>query len=98
MAENFNLMKVKDAKIVKVPNETIVGGGIVTIVGMKKARTIYTDDEMTLESCLYKARKMEPENKGIIFVIDEHAFGGRVYRYGNHGYFWELVGHMKGWA
>ena len=31
-------------------------------------------------------------------VIAESALSGKVYRYGNHGEFWEEVGEMRGYA
>lgn len=82
----------------KVPNDTTVGEGCVTIVGRTKARKIYTDEVMTLESCRDKARQMEPANESTILVIDECALSGKIYRYGNHGDYWEEVGTMRGWA
>lgn len=35
---------------------------------------------------------------GTITVIYETALSGTVYRYGNHGDYWEEVGTLKGWA
>lgn len=82
----------------KVPNDTTVGGGVVTIITKTKVRKIYNDEFMTLENCRDKARETEPENEGTILVIDEDALSGVVYRYGNHGDYWERVGTMRGWA
>jgi hypothetical protein len=35
---------------------------------------------------------------GTIMVLYETAMSGTVYRYGNHGDYWEEVGTLKGWA
>lgn len=36
--------------------------------------------------------------KGSIMVIYETGLDGTVYRYGNHGDYWEIVGQLAGWA
>ena len=35
---------------------------------------------------------------GSIMVIYEKGLDGTVYRYGNHGDYWEIVGQLAGWA
>jgi hypothetical protein len=35
---------------------------------------------------------------GTIMVLYETAMSGTVYRYGNHGDYWEEVGTLEGWA
>lgn len=35
---------------------------------------------------------------GSIMVIYEKGLDGTIYRYGNHGDYWELVGQLAGWA
>lgn len=36
--------------------------------------------------------------KGSIIVIYESGLDGTVYRYGNHGEYWEIIGKLAGWA
>lgn len=36
--------------------------------------------------------------KGSIMVIYETWLDGKIYRYGNHGDYWEIVGQLVGWA
>jgi hypothetical protein len=36
--------------------------------------------------------------KGSIMVIYETGLDGTIYRYGNHGDYWEIVGQLAGWA
>lgn len=36
--------------------------------------------------------------KGSIMVIYETGLDGTIYRYGNHGDYWEIVGQLVGWA
>ena len=35
---------------------------------------------------------------GSIMVIYETGLDGTIYRYGNHGDYWEIVGKLAGWA
>jgi hypothetical protein len=35
---------------------------------------------------------------GSIMVIYEAGLDGTIYRYGNHGDYWEIVGQLAGWA
>lgn len=35
---------------------------------------------------------------GSIMVIYEKGLDGTIYRYGNHGDYWEIVGQLAGWA
>jgi hypothetical protein len=35
---------------------------------------------------------------GSIMVIYETGLDGTIYRYGNHGDYWEIVGQLAGWA
>lgn len=44
---------------------------------------------------LLEIKKKYPDVKIVIF---EDYFEGKVYRYGNHGKFWELVGSTRGFA
>lgn len=36
--------------------------------------------------------------QGSIMVMYETGLDGTVYRYGNHGEYWEIVGQLAGWA
>ena len=35
---------------------------------------------------------------GSIMVIHEKGLDGTIYRYGNHGDYWEIVGQLAGWS
>ena len=77
--------------------------GIVTIVtGHKRARAervlIYEEDEpITLDECL-NIIEYEMKKDGTCVVIHETALDGKVYRYGNHGDYWEQIGKTGGYA
>lgn len=62
-----------------------------------KVRTMYLDGEYDEPMSLKGIREMFPEAR-IITVFAENALKGRVYRYGNHGDFWEYVGDTIGYA
>lgn len=84
----------------KVSEKTMVGGGILRIIGEKKVQILYTDEGIALEECLKRAREAEPDidQYQTVIVIEEHALEGKVFKYGNHGDFWEEVGETRGYA
>lgn len=49
------------------------------------------DDPITLKSIHEKYGKVH-------LVISESPLSGKVYRYGNHGEFWEEIGQTEGYA
>jgi len=42
--------------------------------------------------------KIKEKYEGVRMVISEDPLSGKVYRYGNHGEFWEEVGKTEGYA
>jgi len=42
--------------------------------------------------------KFNGYDKGVIILIAESALKGTVYKYGNHGKYWEEVGETMGFA
>ena len=41
---------------------------------------------------------IEAADTGVTIVISENALEGKVYKYGNHGQFWEKIGKTCGYA
>ncbi len=39
-----------------------------------------------------------PNDEGVTTVISETPISGTIYRYGNHGQFWEKIGKTCGYA
>ena len=71
-------------------------GQIITIIQMEDS------DEPTAERIMYDSvltlNDIDVSGKGVTIVISEDALKGSVYRYGNHGPFWEKVGKTCGYA
>lgn len=88
MAE-VNIMTVEDA--------TVLFDGIITIVYKEKAKKIYGEAH-TLRECYGIATENEDDTSETILVIHENPLNGVIYRYGNHGKYWEVVGKMGGYA
>lgn len=63
-----------------------------------KGITRYCDAEiLTLKQCYEIAKKRGYKN-GVITVLSESLFDGCLYKYGNHGNYWERVGKTAGYA
>ena len=62
----------------------------------EKVRTMYLNEYDEPKS-LKGIREMLPAAKTIT-VFAENALKGKIYRYGNHGDFWEYVGDTTGYA
>lgn len=89
----------------KVNHEEELQFGIIKIVYKNKALTLYQNEEYSncypdLESCKRIAYGLsdDAERKGTILVIAENPTDGVVYRYGNHGAYWEKIGTTCGYA
>ena len=63
----------------------------------ESVRTMYLQGEYGEESSLKQIREMLPDAK-LITVVAEKWNKGRIYRFGNHGEFWEYVGDTDGYA
>ncbi|MBQ8196197.1 MAG: hypothetical protein IJZ47_12645 [Oscillospiraceae bacterium] len=57
-------------------------------------RIIQTDE---YSGCITLA-DIEVQSTGVTIVISEDALKGRMFRYGNHGPFWEEIGRTCGYA
>ena len=60
----------------------------------------FSDNCLTLQNCKRIAYGFckENETQGTILVIAENPTDGVVYRYGNHGAYWEKIGTTCGYA
>lgn len=79
----------------RVEKDMVLQDGIITVICGDKARTYYGEDK-TLDECLNIAAENAIYNT--VLVIHEWAMSGRLYRYGNHGTFWEQIGQTEGYA
>lgn len=50
------------------------------------------------ESEFTTLKDIKDDYPSVELVIAESALSGNVYRYGNHGDYWEEVGEMRGYA
>ena len=55
------------------------------------------ENGMTLDEC-YTIAVNGGYKSGVITVVEESPFSGTIYRYGNHGDFWEEIGTVDGYA
>lgn len=65
-------------------------------------KIIYCNDEddekeFTLKDC-YNTAVANGYKRGCIIVLKENPLSVSVYRYGNHGEYWEEIGTLKGYA
>lgn len=72
-------------------------GGIIKIVTDHSVKTLY-GEHRTLNECLEIGKVISNMPTGSVIVMHEEALNGNVYRYGNHGAFWEHIGTLKGFA
>lgn len=74
------------------------GSSIIKIVCNGFVSEIIPKDNevITLKQC----REIAKNNRhfGTITVLEESPLNGYVYRYGNHGNYWERVGTLEGYA
>lgn len=64
---------------------------IIRYFGKKTDVAYFTRDDLTLDN-------IETSGANFIIVISEKPLGGEVYRYHNHGKFWEQIGTVCGYA
>lgn len=69
----------------------IFGGKCVNIIPPQE------QERLTLDNC-YMIAVLNGYTEGIITVMEEGPFEGQVYRYGNHGSYWEKIGSLEGYA
>lgn len=85
----------------KIENPKIVGMFDVTtviLVESKKCKRIYSHYDLgEKELTLFDIQQEFKDEKEII-VITEYGISGNVYRYGNHGDYWEKIGKTIGYA
>ena len=56
---------------------------------------IYHSGEYDMPISLADVKRLYPKAE---LVISDDALSGKIYRYGNHGEFWEEVGETRGYA
>lgn len=66
-------------------------------VGFIEGVRTFPGDNMSLEDC-YNIAVWNGYKKGVITVCRESPLHGEIYKYGNHGSFWEKVGETDGYA
>lgn len=69
---------------------------IIRIVSDNKVEVIYNSE--IFPTCLKLSDCEDIAGSDRILVIAENALEGAVFRYGNHGFFWEKVGTTEGYA
>lgn len=77
------------------------GMSIITIIFEDVVKTVLdgeNENEFTLCDCYNIAVENGFDKRGCIVVLVEYPLRGSVYRYGNHGDYWEEIGTLKGYA
>lgn len=69
---------------------------IIRVVSDNKVEVIYNSE--IFPTCLKLSDCEDISESDRILVIAENALEGAVFRYGNHGFFWEKVGTTGGYA
>lgn len=78
-------------------NKPQTPGRVEFIKGFIKGVRTYPGGNMTLDDC-YDMAVRNGYKKGVITVCCESPLHGEIYKYGNHGSFWEKVGETDGYA
>lgn len=65
--------------------------------GYISVRTIYLNEEYSEPMSLNGIREQFKDARRIL-VIAEKPIKGHIYRYGNHGQYWEYIGDTIGYA
>lgn len=100
--DNFTVYK-KDSTFIVDDEKTTISDGIVRIIFGDKCvlKTLDTqyDNPISLEDC-YDIVYYRSDGcfKGVIIVLFEDKTQGAVYKYGNHGDYWEKTGNTCGYA
>lgn len=101
-------MGVIEMERMKSSHNVVFGESIVSIFWENKPQTsgrvgfiegvrTFPGDNMSLEDC-YNIAVWNGYKKGVITVCRESPLHGEIYKYGNHGSFWEKVGETDGYA
>ena len=96
----MNMEKGADRETVKTPSEVsadlVLDYDVICVIAQNKTEWIYNsevfDEPLRLSDC------EDIAGSDRILVIAENALEGTVFRYGNHGFFWEKVGMTEGYA
>lgn len=96
----MNMAKEADREIEKVTSEVsadlVLDYDVICVIAQNKTEWIYNsevfDEPLRLSDC--------EDIAGLdrILVIAENSLEGAVFRYGNHGFFWERIGTTSGYA
>lgn len=73
---------------------------MVHIIFVDKCVKIIPPEEqkrLTLNDC-YMIAVLNGYTEGVITVMEEAPLEGQIYRYGNHGPYWEKIGSIVGYA
>jgi len=84
-------------RIMPIDENLELGGGIIKLITDHKVKTFYGEYK-TLKECLELGKGLSEMPTSNVIVMHEEALRGDVYRYGNHGAFWEHIGTTKGFA
>lgn len=96
----MNMAKEADREIEKVTPEVnadlVLEYDVICVISDNEVKRIYNsevfDEPLRLSDC------EDIAGSDRILVIAENALEGAVFRYGNHGFFWEKVGTTRGYA
>lgn len=96
----MQMAKDADREIEKTPSEVsadlVLEYDVICVIAQNKTEWIYNsevfDEPLRLSDC------EDIAGSDRILVIAENALEGAVFRYGNHGFFWEKVGTTEGYA
>ena len=91
-------MSLKEGVLRVGIDETLkLEGGIIKIITDHKVKTLY-GEHRTLKECYELSKTMGDVPTTGVMVMHEETFSGKVYRYGEHGAFWEQAGTLTGFA
>ena len=90
--ENLENIDISGMSIITIISEDVnIVGGLYEIIFGNEG-TVFT-----LKDC-YNIAVGNGDRRGCITVLVEYPLRGKVYRYGNHGEYWEEVGTLKDYA
>lgn len=70
----------------------------VVLEASEQCEIIHTHYDLGEKALTLSGIRQRYENENHILVITEYGLEGYVYRYGNHGDYWEKVGETCGYA
>lgn len=80
------------------PEEVEFSEMILTIIFRAKDFGCFAEKICLTEGEYTTLKEIKDDCPRVEMVIAESALSGKVYRYGNHGEFWEEVGETRGYA